>query len=133
MGCDYTSNIRGIGPKSALTLIKKYGDIEHVLENISKGKYQVPPEWLPRIKVRKPSSLPPSAPPSVSPVEEGDKAMPGDENACKTAEVDSKAGMEGEKEEGIKAAAIVAREVAPDEPAKSVEGEVMEVKEEGEG
>lgn len=36
MGCDYTSNIRGIGPKSALTLIKKYGDIEHVLENISK-------------------------------------------------------------------------------------------------
>lgn len=59
--------------------------------------------------------------------------MPGDENACKTAEVDSKAGMEGEKEEGIKAAAIVAREVAPDEPAKSVEGEVMEVKEGGEG
>jgi hypothetical protein len=66
-------------------------------------------------------------------VEEGDKAMPGDESACKTSEMDSKAETEGEKEEGTKAAAIVAREVAPDEPAKSVEGEVMEVKAEGEG
>lgn len=59
--------------------------------------------------------------------------MPGDESACKTSEMDSKAETEGEKEEGTKAAAIVAREVAPDEPAKSVEGEVMEVKAEGEG
>jgi hypothetical protein len=31
-GCDYCGTIRGVGPKSALTLIKKHGTIEKVIE-----------------------------------------------------------------------------------------------------
>lgn len=34
LGCDYCETIRGIGPKKAFELIKTYGDIESVLENI---------------------------------------------------------------------------------------------------
>ncbi|VDM74889.1 unnamed protein product [Strongylus vulgaris] len=34
LGCDYCESIRGIGPKKAYELIKTYGDIESILENI---------------------------------------------------------------------------------------------------
>eukprot|EP00468_Gymnochlora_sp_CCMP2014_P011599 CAMPEP_0167752600 /NCGR_PEP_ID=MMETSP0110_2-20121227/7231_1 /TAXON_ID=629695 /ORGANISM="Gymnochlora sp., Strain CCMP2014" /LENGTH=369 /DNA_ID=CAMNT_0007638239 /DNA_START=24 /DNA_END=1133 /DNA_ORIENTATION=+ len=40
-GCDYTTAIRGIGPKSAYKLLKKHGSIEKILDNINKSKYQV--------------------------------------------------------------------------------------------
>lgn len=39
LGCDYTNTIRGIGPKKAFELIKKYRNIESVLENIDKNVY----------------------------------------------------------------------------------------------
>jgi len=42
IGCDYTTKIKGIGPKRALEFIKKYGSIEKVLANIDKSKYIVP-------------------------------------------------------------------------------------------
>lgn len=45
LGCDYCGNIRGIGPKRAIELIKKYKTIENVLENIDKTKYIVPEEF----------------------------------------------------------------------------------------
>eukprot|EP01099_Mayorella_cantabrigiensis_P003051 TRINITY_DN2385_c0_g1_i1.p1 TRINITY_DN2385_c0_g1~~TRINITY_DN2385_c0_g1_i1.p1 ORF type:complete len:408 (+),score=100.94 TRINITY_DN2385_c0_g1_i1:184-1224(+) len=41
-GCDYCDTIRGIGPKRALELIKKYGKIEEILKNIDSKKYIVP-------------------------------------------------------------------------------------------
>ncbi|KHJ84353.1 XPG I-region [Oesophagostomum dentatum] len=34
LGCDYCETIRGIGPKKAFELIKTYGDIDTILENI---------------------------------------------------------------------------------------------------
>lgn len=34
LGCDYCESIRGVGPKKAFELIKTYGDIETILENI---------------------------------------------------------------------------------------------------
>jgi len=41
-GCDYAGSIRGVGPKSALNLIRAHGTIEKVLENIDRAKYPVP-------------------------------------------------------------------------------------------
>lgn len=42
LGCDYTGNIRGIGPVKALSLIQKHGSIEAVLETLDKEKYPLP-------------------------------------------------------------------------------------------
>jgi len=38
MGCDYTSTIKNIGPKRALTLIKEYNNIENIIEKIKSGE-----------------------------------------------------------------------------------------------
>ncbi|EFC48453.1 predicted protein [Naegleria gruberi] len=44
-GCDYTDSIKGIGPKKALAMIKKYGNIENLLKNIEGKHYQAPSEF----------------------------------------------------------------------------------------
>jgi len=46
-GCDYCSSIKGIGPKTALKLIKEHNNLEGIVEFLrkSKNKAQVPPEW----------------------------------------------------------------------------------------
>jgi len=47
-GCDYCPSIRGVGPKTALSMIKKYGSIEGMLEYLSENpstKYVVPDNW----------------------------------------------------------------------------------------
>lgn len=41
-GCDYAGTIRGIASKSALSLIKKHGNIEGVLASLDKDKHPVP-------------------------------------------------------------------------------------------
>jgi len=46
LGCDYVDKIRGIGPKKAIELVRKYGNIETILENIDKSKYQPPENWM---------------------------------------------------------------------------------------
>ncbi|GMT28010.1 hypothetical protein PFISCL1PPCAC_19307, partial [Pristionchus fissidentatus] len=45
LGCDYCGTIRGVGQKKAFELIKKYGTIEAVLENLDTTKYPPPAEW----------------------------------------------------------------------------------------
>lgn len=50
LGCDYCDSIRGVGPKTALKLIRQHGCIETILENIDRNKYTVPPEWVPHEK-----------------------------------------------------------------------------------
>ena len=43
MGCDYSDTIKGIGPVTALKLIKQYGNLEAIIEHIKKeGKHQLP-------------------------------------------------------------------------------------------
>ncbi len=37
-GCDYTDSIKGIGPKSALSLIKEHGNMEGILAHLKKTK-----------------------------------------------------------------------------------------------
>lgn len=44
-GCDYTDTIRGVGPKTALKLIKEHGSIEKILEAIDTEKYPPPKDW----------------------------------------------------------------------------------------
>ena len=44
-GCDYCDTIRGIGPKTALKLIKEHGSIEKILEEIDTEKYPPPQDW----------------------------------------------------------------------------------------
>merc|ERR1712157_400840 len=45
-GCDYCPSIRGIGPKRAFEFIKKWKNIEGVLEGIKEmEKYVIPPNW----------------------------------------------------------------------------------------
>ena len=47
LGCDYCDTIKGVGPKTALKLIRDHGDIEHILPIVLKNnKYVVPPSWL---------------------------------------------------------------------------------------
>lgn len=49
-GCDYTSSIRGIGPKSSLKLMKEHGSIENILENLDSKKYKPPQDFLQQYK-----------------------------------------------------------------------------------
>ena len=44
-GCDYCDTIRGIGPKTALKLIKEHKSIENILEAIDTEKYPPPKDW----------------------------------------------------------------------------------------
>ncbi|XP_042512970.1 flap endonuclease 1-like [Macadamia integrifolia] len=44
-GCDYCDSIRGIGGQTALKLIRQYGTIENILEDINKERYQIPEDW----------------------------------------------------------------------------------------
>merc|ERR1719168_506994 len=42
LGCDYVDKIKGIGPKKAIELVKKYGNIECIIENLDTTKYPLP-------------------------------------------------------------------------------------------
>ena len=45
-GCDYTTTIKGIGPKNALKLIREFKNIEAVLGHLGKNKkYDIPADW----------------------------------------------------------------------------------------
>lgn len=53
-GCDYCDSIKGVGPKTALKMIREHGDIETILEKgletSGKKKYEVPGSWTPNKK-----------------------------------------------------------------------------------
>lgn len=56
-GCDYCSTIKGIGPKTALKLIRQYHNIEKIIQVLKKEKkYSIPPDWFPQ---RIPKNPPP--------------------------------------------------------------------------
>ena len=54
-GCDYCSTIKGIGPKTALALIREHKSIENVLKALrsSKKKLDIPQDWKERRVSRK--------------------------------------------------------------------------------
>lgn len=48
LGCDYCESIRGVGPVTALKLLKDHGTIEGVIAHIKtnpESKYKVPEDW----------------------------------------------------------------------------------------
>jgi len=47
LGCDYCDTIRGIGPKTALKLIREHKNIETILDVIDREKYVVPESYEP--------------------------------------------------------------------------------------
>jgi flap endonuclease-1 len=47
LGCDYCDSIRGIGPKTALKLIREHKDIETILNILDRKKFHVPENWEP--------------------------------------------------------------------------------------
>lgn len=50
LGCDYCDSIKGIGPKTALKLVKEHGNIETILKHIDRNKHQVPESYEPSTK-----------------------------------------------------------------------------------
>jgi 5'-3' exonuclease len=45
-GCDYCSTIKGIGPKTALKLVKQHKTLEAIIEHLRKDKkYDIPADW----------------------------------------------------------------------------------------
>lgn len=87
LGCDYCDTIRGVGPKTALKLIREHKSIERIVQNIDTKKYTVPESWLPKSSdSKKPaakidddaaSSHDEESPPDVRPVDKEDE---GDED-----------------------------------------------------
>mmetsp|Transcript_16161 Transcript_16161/g.22757 ORF Transcript_16161/g.22757 Transcript_16161/m.22757 type:complete len:445 (+) Transcript_16161:180-1514(+) len=47
LGCDYCDTIRGVGPKTALKLIREHHTIEAILETLDRNKYGIPDSWIP--------------------------------------------------------------------------------------
>lgn len=47
LGCDYTDTIKGVGPKTALKLIREHKNIEQILKHIDRNKHVVPKDWIP--------------------------------------------------------------------------------------
>lgn len=45
LGCDYTTSIRGVGPKRAIELIKNHKSLEKIVENLDKKKFTVAEDW----------------------------------------------------------------------------------------
>ncbi|XP_003397050.3 flap endonuclease 1 isoform X1 [Bombus terrestris] len=45
LGCDYTSSIKGVGPKRAIELIKTHGSLEKIVENLDTKKFSIPEDW----------------------------------------------------------------------------------------
>ena len=62
LGCDYCDSIRGVGPKTALKLIREHKCIEEILKHLNREKYGVPDDWIPN-----------EAKPSKQKAEEGKK------------------------------------------------------------
>ncbi|XP_003490949.1 flap endonuclease 1 isoform X1 [Bombus impatiens] len=45
LGCDYTSSIKGVGPKRAIELIKTHRSLEKIVENLDTKKFPIPEDW----------------------------------------------------------------------------------------
>lgn len=45
-GCDYCGAVKGVGPKTALNLVRKYGNLETIIQNLDTKKHELPKDWL---------------------------------------------------------------------------------------
>ncbi|GKY97933.1 elongation of fatty acids protein 2 [Mayamaea pseudoterrestris] len=47
LGCDYCDSIKGVGPKTALKMVRDHGSIENILKTIDRKRFTVPESWEP--------------------------------------------------------------------------------------
>lgn len=86
-GCNYCGTIKGIGPQNSMKLIREYGSIEKILENIDKDRFQIPAYWSyqeARCLFKEPQVTPQELQPNLewtTPNEEGLKKFLVDENS----------------------------------------------------
>lgn len=86
-GCNYCDTIRGIGPQNSMKLIRQYGSIEKISENIDKDRFQIPTYWPyeeARLLFKEPQVTPEKLQPNLewtTPNEEGLKKFLVDENS----------------------------------------------------
>lgn len=86
-GCNYCDTIRGIGPQNSMKLIRQYGSIEKISENIDKDRFQIPTYWPyeeARCLFKEPQVTPEKLQPNLewtTPNEEGLKKFLVDENS----------------------------------------------------
>jgi len=111
-GCDYCSTIKGIGPKTALKLIKEFKSIENVIKNLDK-KYKIPDDWLPQ-RIAK------NAPEPTEEDEEEEEAVAADANPdVDTAEENLDHTESKEEEKEAATASVDAEEGLEDTPPGS--------------
>lgn len=46
MGCDYCDSIKGVGPVTAIKLIKEHKSLEEIVKKVDGKKYKVPDNWM---------------------------------------------------------------------------------------
>jgi len=46
LGCDYCESIKGVGPVTAIKLIREHKSLEEVLKHVDGKKYTIPENWL---------------------------------------------------------------------------------------
>ena len=85
LGCDYCDSIKGIGPKTALKMIREYSSIEKILENLDRNKYTVPDDWVPHEK-------------KVDSSDKSNDDVENDDNKVEKEEKEAKEENEGEEE-----------------------------------
>lgn len=86
MGCDYTDTIRGIGPKTALKLVREHKTIEAILKHLEGNKkYVIPEAWIPDQKKNNNSQ---DGDGSSAYEEEGEKVKPKEADAVDAEEED---------------------------------------------
>jgi len=96
-GCDYCDRPSGIGPKTALKLVRKYGNLENIVKNLDKKKHPLPVGW--ERPAPKPADPAPAAEPAASAPEaandadqasEGGSEVTHEENETDAQEPDAK-------------------------------------------
>lgn len=130
-GCDYCSTIKGIGPKTALKLIKQYKCIEEVVKNLDRDKYEIPDDWQPQRILKK--SL---EEPEVEAEETEETEEVAEEVAEEEAELKLEVKDEGDKPAAESAVDGVKEETAAvkaESPVKKVKRETKPVPEAEEG
>ncbi|XP_057291779.1 flap endonuclease 1-like [Hydractinia symbiolongicarpus] len=46
LGCDYCDSIKGVGPVTAIKLIKEHKSLEEIVKKVDGKKYKVPDNWM---------------------------------------------------------------------------------------
>lgn len=107
LGCDYCDTIRGIGPKTALKLIKEHNNIETILKNLNREKYVVPENFEP-MKAKKRADKKKKAEGSADSDEDEDEVVK-NENKANGEDGDGKVEKEEKEEEELTPAYVEAR------------------------